>query len=677
MKRFVLSLFTVMTVAGASCADDPRPSGIDLDGLDKSVRPQDDLYRHVNGRWLLATEIPADKSNYGSFTALADAARENVRTIIEESARKPADEIARKIGEFYQSYMNEDLIEKNGLTPIRAELAKIDALSTTDDVIKYFGQLVPVGINSPIGFIIDVDDKNSSRYLVNLVQSGLTLPDRDYYLEDKQNYVAARQALIAYIERLYELAKLPGGAAAASNILKLETSLAKVQWSKTELRDAEKRYNLYRCTDLGKLTDKLPWVRFFDACGVPNLEEVNIVTPSFFQSFGEIFHQVSVEGWKEYLRYRLLDATAPYLPKDFTDAHFELHERTVSGIPQQQPRWKRAVDATAGANAGDFGALGDALGQLYVKKHFPAESRRRMNELVHNLLKTYETSIQELTWMTAATKQKALEKLARITTKIGYPDEWRDYSKLEVRADDLWGNIRRAAEFDYQRRLARLYLPVDRKEWGMTPQTVNAYYNQSLNEIVFPAAILQPPFFDAEVDDAVNYGGIGAVIGHEISHGFDDQGSRYDAQGNLANWWTDEDRKAYEVLTNRLVAQFDEFEPLPGRKLNGKLTLGENIADLSGVAIAYKAYQLSLGKDKETLIDGYTASQRFFLGWGQIWRRKYRDDELARRLVIDPHSPSLYRSNGPVRNLDAFYEAFNVKPGDKMYKPKEERIQIW
>ena len=631
----------------------------------------------MNGRWLLATEIPADKSNYGSFTALDDAARENVRKIIEESAQKPVDEIGRKIGDFYHSYMNEDLIQQRGLSPLQTELAKIDALATIDDVVTYFGQSVPIGIDGPIGFMIEVDDKNSSRYLVNIVQNGLTLPDRDYYLQDKDNYHAARQALSTYVERLYGLAKLPSGAVAASNILKLETSLAQVQWSKTELRDAEKRYNLYRSADLDKLTAQFPWQNFFAACGVANLEEVNVATPSYFQSFAPILHQVGVEGWKEYLRYRVLDASAPYLPKEFADAHFELHQRTVSGIPQQPPRWKRAVDATAGAGGGDFGVLGDALGQLYVKQHFPAEARRRMHELVRNLLKTYETSIQELTWMTPATKQKALEKLGRITTKIGYPDEWRDYSKLEIRANDLLGNIRRAAEFDHQRRLARLHLPVDRKEWGMTPQTVNAYYNSSLNEIVFPAAILQPPFFDAEVDDAVNYGGIGAVIGHEISHGFDDQGSRYDAQGNLANWWTDADRKAYEALTNRLVAQFDEFEPLPGRRLNGKLTLGENIADLSGMAIAYKAYRLSLGQDKGPVIDGYTASQRFFVGWAQVWRRKYRDDELVRRLVVDPHSPSVYRTNGPVRNLDAFYEAFNVKSGDKMFKPKEERIQIW
>ncbi len=676
MKRFTVSLLVLASLT-VTCAGDDRPSGIDLGSLDRQVRPQDDLFRHVNGRWLLSTEIPADKSNYGAFTALADAARENVRALIEESARQPTDEIARKIGDFYQSYMNEDLINKKGIEPLRSELAVIDGLASTDDLVAYFGRVVPLGIASPAGFSIGVDDKNSSRYLAAVQQQGLTLPDRDYYLEDKDAYRNARQALAAYITRLFELAHLPGGTEAAESILKLERSLAEVHWSRTELRDAEKRYNLYRVAELDKLTGNFPWKKFFAACGAPDLAEVNVSTPSYFQSLPKIVAETSVDAWKQYLRFRLLDAAAPGLPKDFVDAHFELHERAVSGVPQQKPRWQRAVDATSGAGAGDFGVLGEALGQLYVKKHFPAESRRRMDELVGNLLKTYDTSIRGLAWMTDATKQKALEKLKRITTKIGYPDEWRDYSSLEIKADDLLGNMRRAAGFEHQRQLSRLHKPVDRREWGMTPQTVNAYYNPSLNEIVFPAAILQPPFFDAQSDDAVNYGGIGAVIGHEISHGFDDEGSRYDAAGNLSNWWTEDDRKAFEALTRRLVAQYEEYEPLPGRKLNGKLTLGENIADLSGMAIAYKAYRLSLGEGEGPVIDGYTASQRFFLGWAQIWRRKYRDDELARRLVVDPHSPSLYRSNGPARNLDAFHEAFQVKPGDKMFKPKEERIQIW
>lgn len=666
----------VLLLQGITVAAD-RHSGIDPDGFDTTVRPQDDLFLHVNGRWLLSTEIPADKSNYGSFTALDDAARENIRAIIEDAAKNPTDDVARKVGDFYRSYMNEELIEKKGIAPLKDQLAEIDGLKTSDDLIAYFGRSGISGIGGPIGFFIGTDDKNSSRYLAAIAQSGTTLPDRDYYLKEDENYEKARKALGVYIARLFELSKLPHGDEAAKNILKLETELAKVQWSRTELRDAEKRYNLYEVVKLSELSAKLPWKAFFEASGVADLKEVNVITPSYFQGLEKIVAETSVDVWKQYARFRLLDAAAEYLPRAFVDAHFELHDKTIAGVPQQKPRYKRAVDATSGAGAGDFGVLGEALGQLYVKKHFPAESRRRMDELVGNLLKTYEKSIHGLRWMTDATKVKALEKLSKITTKIGYPDEWRDYSKLEILADDLLGNMLRSSTAEHFRQIDRLHKPVDRKEWGMTPQTVNAYYNPSMNEIVFPAAILQPPFFDAEADDAANYGGIGAVIGHEISHGFDDEGSKYDGDGNLTDWWTEEDRKAFDALTSRLVVQYEGYEPLPGRKLNGKLTLGENIADLSGMAIAYKAYRLSLGDTEGAVIDGHTASQRFFLGWSQIWRRKYREDELVRRLVTDPHSPSTYRANGPVSNLDEFYEAFGVKPGDKLFKPKEERIQIW
>lgn len=669
-------LVALMFLQGSLFAAD-RHSGIDPDGFDRSVRVQDDLFLHVNGRWLLATEIPPDKSNYGSFTALDDAARENIRAIIEDAAKNPTDSIAKKVGDFYRSYMNEELIDEKGIKPLASQLAAIDKLKTTDDVIAWFGKAGVMGIGGPVGFFIGTDDRNSSRYLAAVIQSGTTLPDRDYYLKDDANYQKARTALTAYIARLFELAELPHGDVAAQNILALETALANIQWSRTELRDAEKRYNLYEVEKLSEVSAKLPWRLFFDASGVADLKEVNVMTPSYFQGLEKIVAETPVETWKQYARLRLLDAAADYLPKDFVDAHFELHQKAIAGIPEQKPRWKRAVDATSGAGAGDFGVLGEALGQLYVQKHFPAESRRRMDELVGNLLKTYEKSIHELKWMTDATKVKALEKLSKITTKIGYPDEWRDYSKLEIREDDLLGNMMRSSEAEHHRQVDRLDKPVDRKEWGMTPQTVNAYYNPSMNEIVFPAAILQPPFFDAEADDAVNYGGIGAVIGHEISHGFDDEGSKYDGDGNLKNWWTEEDRTAFEALTSRLVSQYASYEPIPGRPLNGKLTLGENIADLSGMAIAYKAYRLSLGNSEGPVIDGQTASQRFFLGWGQIWRRKYRDDELLKRLVTDPHSPSTYRANGPVSNLDEFYEAFNVKPGDKLFKPKEDRIQIW
>lgn len=674
MIRGLLSLCIACVLSSVALG---QHSGLDPDGFDKSMRPQDDLFQHVNGRWLLATEIPADKSNYGSFTALDDAARENIRAIIEDAVSNPNDAIAKKVGDFYKSYMNEDLIAQKGIAPLKEHLAAVDAMSSPNDVAHFFGVAGIYGVPGPVGFFVGVDDKNSSRYLAGIVQGGITLPDRDYYLEEKDNYVAARKALKAYITRLFELAKLPNGPAAADAIVELETKLAKIQWSRTELRDAEKRYNLMTVAKLKEMTPGIPWDVYFEASGVTNLEEVNVTTPSYFTEFDKIASTVDLETWKQYARFRLLDAAADYLPKDFVDASFELHEKTISGIPQQKPRWKKAVDATSGAGAGDFGVLGEPLGQLYVRKHFPPEARKRMDELVANLMKAYEQSIHDLKWMTKETKVRALEKLSKITPKIGYPDEWRDYSSLEIKADDLFGNISRSRRFEHFRQINRLKKPVDRKEWGMTPQTVNAYYNPSLNEIVFPAAILQPPFFDATAEDAVNYGGIGAVIGHEISHGFDDEGSKYDGDGNLKNWWTDEDKKAFEELTTKLVAQYEGYEPLPGRKLNGKLTLGENIADLSGMAIAYKAYRLSLKGEAGPVLDGYSSSQRFFLGWSQIWRRKYRDDEMARRLLIDPHSPSAYRANGPVTNLDAFYEAFDVKPGDKLFKPAGQRIQIW
>jgi predicted metalloendopeptidase len=677
-RTFVLGLFfCLMTMAFPGLRADEPHSGLDPDGFDKAVRPQDDLFLHVNGRWLLSTDIPADKSNYGSFTRLDDEARENIRAIIEAAVSNPTDDISRKVGDFYKSYMDESRIDSLGLAPIKQMLADIDQLSNPEQIARYFGNTGVYGLPGPVGFYISVDDRNSSRYLCHIIQSGLTLPDRDYYLSDREDHAAARKALHKYIVTLYELAGRTDGSAAADAILQIEKQLAEIQWSRTELRDAEKRYNLRPVSQLSQIAPGIPWSAYLEASLAPNITEINVVTPSYFEKLGGIAAAAGLETWKHYARFHLLDAAASYLPKAWVDAHFELHEKAISGVPAQKPRWKKAVDATSGAGAGDFGVLGEPLGQLYVRKHFPAESRQRMQVLVGNLMKAYEISIRKLPWMTEATRQQALVKLDKITTKIGYPDVWRDFSKLQVRSDDLIGNILRSRRFEHQRQIDRLNQPVDRSEWGMTPQTVNAYYNPSLNEIVFPAAILQPPFFDATADDAVNYGGIGAVIGHEISHGFDDEGSKYDGDGNLRNWWTDDDRKAFEALTSRLVAQYESYEPLPGRKLNGKLTLGENIADLSGMAIAYKAYMLSLDGRTSATLDGYTPSQRFFLGWSQIWRRKYRDDEMARRLLIDPHSPSAFRANGPVTNLDAFYEAFNVKPGDKLYKAPKDRIQIW
>ena len=680
MKRILCSVVCLcLTLAtGSNVIAQELFSGIDPDGFDHNVRPQDDLYQHVNGRWLLRTVIPSDKSNYGSFTALDDAAREHVREIIEDAADRRDSENARKVGDFFHSYMDTDRIDALGLKPVQSELDAINQLDDKTEMFRHLGYLQTIGVGGPVGFFVTTDAKDSQNYLAAVVQSGTTLPDRDYYLQDdNEKYQKARQALKAYIVQLFSLANLPNGPSAAENILQLETKLAEAQWPRTELRNAEKRYNKYQVSELKTLTPDLPWPVFFDAAGVSDLQQINVMTPSFFEQLEVIGDETSLDVAKDYLRFRLLDATANYLSKPFVDAHFELHRKQIAGVPEQEPRWKQAVDATSGGRAGDFGALGEVVGQLYVERHFKPEARQQMDHLVANLLQAYENSIHDLTWMTDETKKKALDKLSLITPKIGYPVKWRDYSALEVKADDLVGNVMRSARFEHQRMINKLGNPVDRTEWGMTPQTVNAYYNPGKNEIVFPAAILQPPFFDPEADAAVNYGGIGAVIGHEISHGFDDQGSKYDGNGNLENWWTDADREAFEALAGKLVAQFESYEALPGKTLNGKLTLGENIADLSGMAISYKAYMLSLNGKQAPIIDGHTGPQRFFLGWSQIWRRKYREDELVRRLVIDPHSPSQFRANGPVINLDAFYDAFDVKPGDKLYKPPGDRIQIW
>ncbi|MEP3482464.1 MAG: M13-type metalloendopeptidase [Fuerstiella sp.] len=652
-------------------------SGIDPDGFDRKVRVQDDLYKHVNGRWLLNTAIPSDKSNFGSFTALADRAQANIRTIIEDAAENPTDANSRKVGDFYKSFMNTERIDEVGIAPLQSTIAAIRKMESVEDVYRQFGRMQVLGVGGPIGFFVSTDAKNSSQYLAAIVQSGTSLPDRDYYLKDDDKYTQARAALKKYIETLFELAELSEYSDSADAIIALETQLAEAQWTRTEMRNAEKRYNKYDVADLSTLAPSIPWSDFFETVGTPDLKTINVMTPSFFEALEDITTSTDLETAKAYMTYHLLSTVAPMLSQPYVDASFNLYRKELAGVPEQQPRWKRAVNATSGGGAGDFGTLGEVVAQIYVGRHFKPEAKQRMDELVSNLLKAYEISIKDLAWMTAETKEKALDKLAKITPKIGYPEEWRDYSKLEIKADDLLGNMRRSAEFEHQRMIDKLGQPVDKKEWGMTPQTVNAYYNPSKNEIVFPAAILQPPFFTADADDAVNYGGIGAVIGHEISHGFDDQGSKYDGDGNLENWWTDADKKAFETLAGRLVAQFAGYEAMPGKTLNGRLTLGENIADLSGMAISLKAYELSLDGKNSPLIDETTGTQRFFFGWAQVWRRLYRDAELANRLLTDPHSPSEFRANGPITNLDAFYEAFDVKPGDKLYKKPADRIKIW
>ncbi|MCH2115261.1 MAG: peptidase M13 [Pirellulales bacterium] len=671
-------LIAVSWALGCSLAPAQQlESGIDAKGIDASVRVQDNLFQYANGEWLKHTQIPADKSNYGAFGILHDEAQANIREIVAEAvgSNSPQGSDVQKIGDFFRSYMDEATIDRCGIGPLREQLAKIDQLSSKQHVMEHFGYLQSLDVTTPVGFYVDQDDKNSSQYLGVLIQNGISLPDRDYYLKDDEKYESARAALKDYIERLFTLSDLPDGQSAAETILALETRLAEAHWTRTDLRDAEKRYNKYAVGALEPLMPGFAWDAFLSAAQVGHIESINIATPSYFQAASSIIEDTSVEVWRHYLKFQLINAYANGLPKVFVDARFKLYGTELAGVPEQKPRWKRAVQALAGSRG--FGVLGDAVGRLYVKKHYPAAARERMAELVENLILAYRKSIRELTWMTPATKEKALEKLAKITTKVGHTQQWRDYTALEIKADDLTGNLIGSARVEYQRMIDKLGQSIDRAEWHMTPQTVNAYYNPSMNEIVFPAAILQPPFFHVTADDAVNYGSIGAVIGHEISHAFDDQGSKYDGDGNLNNWWTDQDRAAFAELTKQLVDQFEQYSPLEGRNVNGRLTLGENIADLSGMSIAYKAYMIVTDGEQSPVIDGWTGPQRFFLGWAQSWRRKYRPAEMMNRLLTDPHSPAEYRSYGPCTNFDPFYEAFNLKPGDGLYRPPTQRTRIW
>lgn len=679
MRHLLLGALLGLAVS-TSLAAGPLTAGIERADMDPSVRPQDDLYLAVNGTWLKTAEIPADKSNYGSFIALDDLSSARIAALVKDIAGKthPEGSNARKIADLYTSFMAEDVVEKLGATPVKDALAELSLIRTHDEVARQFARNETLGLASPLSFGVEVDARNSGQYITALDQSGLTMPDRDYYIVDEDRYREARVSLLSYIESLFLLAgDEPGQAAeAARRILDIETGIARAQWTRVDLRDPEKNYNKTAVSELPVLAPGFSWTTYLSELGV-TVEEINVSQPTYVQAIAQLFTEVPAREWSDYLRFRLLDGVAPYLSRAFQEAHFNLHGKALAGIPQQKSREQRAIDTISGAGPGDAGVLGEAVGQLYVEAHFPAEAKTRMDALVRNLLEAYRLSINELSWMTPATKAKAQEKLSKYTVKIGYPEVWRDYTSLQITPDDLVGNIRAAKAFDHRRALDRLGKPVDRKEWWMTPQTVNAYYSPSKNEIVFPAAILQPPFFNVQADDAVNYGGIGAVIGHEISHGFDDKGSRYDGDGNLQNWWSPEDRAAFETLTAKLVAQYAAYEPLPGRALNGQLTLGENIADLSGLAIAYKAYRLSLGGAEAPVLDGLTGDQRFFMGWAQVWKRKYREAELARRLLVDPHAPSHNRANGAPINSDAFHQAFQTKPGDGLYKAPEDRIRIW
>jgi putative endopeptidase len=650
----------------------PLKSGLDLSGFDRTVRPQDDLYLFAGGAWLARTEIPPDRSNYGSFIALDDQAQEEVKELIVAASQKtnrPAGSDEQKVGDFYLAFMDAERVERLGLEPLKLELSRIDTIANPRDVARYIGHLQKLGVGQPFVWYSTPDSKNSSVYIGSLFQSGLTMPDRDYYLSPEDKYAQFRAKFAVYVEQLLARAGERNAKSAASRIAALETRIANYQWTKVQNRDPVKTYNPMSFPEYQKLAPSFDWVSFFEGMGAP-VQRLDISQPTFITGIGQLVKTVPVADWRLYFKFQLLDDYAPMLSAQFADLEFDFHQRTLNGVKEPRPRWRRAVDSMDNN-------MGELIGRMFVEAHFPPEAKRRMLELVDNLLKTFDSSIDGLDWMSAQTRAEAKKKLAKVTVKIGYPDKWRDYSSYTVRSDDLIGNVQRASEFELRRQIARAGGPVDKGEWLMTPQTVNAYYNSTTNEITFPAAILRPPFFDMNADDAVNYGGIGSVIGHEISHGFDDSGRQFDGDGNLRDWWTADDGTRFKQRAGELVKQFAGYSVLDNRHLNGELTLGENIGDLSGMAIAFKAYQLSLGGKPAPEIDGFTGQQRFFLGWAQVWRRKYRDEELLKRLLTDPHSPSEFRTNGPSSNIDAFYDAFGVKPGDKMYRPPEQRVRIW
>jgi predicted metalloendopeptidase len=647
-------------------------SGIETKNVDKSVRPQDDLYRFVNNGWLKNTPIPADKSNYGAFTILFDQSLDRLKQIADEaSAAKAAQGTeTRKVGDFYNSYVDTARLETLGMKPIEGYLKEVDNIQDKNGLAQWFAKSQHIGINGPVRFFVNQDKKDVTQYIGYFFQSGLGLPDRDSYFKDDDKSKEIRAAYLKHIETMFGLAGFDDPAGSAQKIYALEEQLAKGQWTRVENRDPQKTYNKVEINNLNSLTADYDWKNFVDGLGIGKQSAVVVAQPTYIAAFGQALKNASLEDWKLYAKWRVLSDAAPYLSKKFDDESFNFNSKVLRGIQEQEPRWKRAVENIDGL-------MGEAVGKIYVEKYFPAEDKARMEKLVRNLLAAYKESIESLDWMSPETKKAAEEKLAKFTYKIGYPDKWRDYSSLQIKADDLVGNVTRAVEFEYNRDLNKLGKPIDRTEWGMTPQTVNAYYNPLMNEIVFPAAILQPPFFNKNTDDAANYGGIGAVIGHEIGHGFDDSGSQYDGDGNLRSWWTEQDRKEFDARTAKLVAQYEAFTPVPGEHVNGKLTLGENIGDLGGLSIAYKAYKLSLNGKEPPVIDGFTADQRFFMGWAQVWARLYRDEELRQRLVTDPHSPSEYRCNGVVRNVPQFYTAFDVKESDKLYLKPEERVKIW
>jgi putative endopeptidase len=647
-------------------------SGIDRAELDPAVRPQDDLYRHVNGKWIARTPIPDDKARYGSFLVLAEEAEKAVREIIEQAQNAPAGTLEKKVGDLYASFMSEERIEALGAAPLAPLLAEVDAVADVDALLATIGRLERRGVAGFVQLFVDNDPGDPERYLVFVEQGGLGLPDEAYYREEKHAETLA--AYRTHVERMLALAGLDDAAARAARVVALETAIATHHWDTVRCRDAQATYNLTTFDDWAARAAGVNLATWREGYGIPavTIAEVVLRQPDVTDGIAAELTGRDLDEWRDWLRYAIVRSMAPYLSSAFVDESFAFFGRTLTGAPELRARWKRGVGLVERA-------MGEAVGATYVERHFKPQAKAAMDDLVANLVEAYRQSIENLEWMTPATRECALEKLRKFTPKIGYPDRWRDYSSLEIDADDLLANVQAAGEFEFQRELKKIGSPIDRDEWFMTPQTVNAYYNPGFNEIVFPAAILQLPFFDEERDAAANYGAIGAVIGHEIGHGFDDQGSRFDGDGRLHDWWTEEDRTAFEQRTASLIAQYDALEPTetPGHHVNGALTIGENIGDLGGLGIAWKAYLLSLDGAEPPVIDGLTAAQRFFLSWAQAWQIAIRPEEALRLLSIDPHSPNEFRCNQIVRNLDPFYEAFDVTPADELWLEPDARVAIW
>jgi putative endopeptidase len=652
--------------------------GFDLAAMDRSVKPGDDFFRYTGGTWMKNTKIPPDRTRWGSFNILAAKAEEDVKNLVTEvaSRRNAPGSVEQKVADFYNSYLDTKTIDGLGLQPFQADLDRIAALRTHEETARLIGD-PGMPANSPIavGFFYGLDDKNPDRYAVDILQAGLGMPDRDYYLKSDAKLAETRTAYRNYIQKMLELAKYPNAKAAADAVMAVEMQIAERQWPIEKQRDRDISFVPKSPGELKAFAPQFPWDEVFQAGGLQNQNRFILRTSEPVQKLAKLFRETPVETWRAYLTFHYLNAQADILPTAFDDAAFEFNGKVLTGQQVKRDRWKRAVLALGGR----FGQapLAEAVGAIYVKRHFAPEAKAQMQELVNNLLAAYRNRIENLEWMSPETRKVAMRKAETVRVKIGYPDRWRDYSKLDIKAGDAYGNRKRAGVWDWNRQASRLALKADKDEWGMAPQTVNAYYNPTWNEIVFPAAILQAPFFDPHADPAINYGAIGGVIGHEMGHGYDDQGAKSDENGILRTWWKKDDEQRFAVKVKALAAQYSQYEPLPGVKVNGDFTSGENIGDLGGVAVSFEAYRLSLKGQQAPVLDGFSGNQRFFLGWCQVWRSIIRDEALRVQVTSDVHSPAEYRCNGSVRNVDAWYEAFGVKPGDKLYLKPEERVRIW